>query len=167
MSYTAPKPLLLLIRRTQFNCFVVPLYQLELCTLKRELPIWLLWGETSHGPRLSWTMRQCSYNTWFHTDVTPWLPGLLAMATRPCNSFPLNKPEWQHVLPLWVALCLREKAASHFLMHHKKQTQKTEHRTQGPRTVHASTSAQMEGCGQKTEPERGRDTGIKSKQQGE
>lgn len=65
------------------------------------------------------------------------------------------------------ALSERDGCQSFPIASQEANTENIEHRTLGPRTVHASTSAQMEGCGQKTEPERGRDTWIKRKQQGE
>lgn len=129
-SYTAPKKNLKLCLscfsyRQTIHLFCCSSISWSSARWRGSRPFGSSAGETSHGPLLSWTMRQCSWNAWFHTDVTPRLLGLLAMATRPCNSFPVNKPEWQHVQPLWVALCLREMAASHFLLHHEKQTQKT------------------------------------------
>lgn len=104
-----------------------------------------------------WTMRQCSRNVWFHTDVTPsLLPACLTMATGPCNTLAVNKcPTTVDVLSITL---LQDGYPSFLITSYTKMCNLGENKE----SLLASSEGkqrrlqfQMEGCKQKKKPTRG------------
>lgn len=158
-SYTAPKKpkalFILLLIKANNSLVLLILYQLELCTLKRESPIWLLcrgnipWSSAVLNYEAMQLKRMISHR------CDPSAPGPPRHGNKAMQQFS-SKQTRMTTCSTSVSSTLSERdgCQSFPIASIDANTENIEHQTLGPRTVHASASAQMEGCGLQTEPER-------------
>lgn len=124
-------------------------------TLKRESPIWLLcrgnipWSSAVLNYEAMQLKRMISHR------CDPSAPGPPRHGNKAMQQFS-SKQTRMTTCSTSVSSTLSEwdGCQSFPIASIEANTVNIEHQTLGPRTVHASASAQMEGCGLKTEPER-------------